>query len=261
MTRSETNTTQGLTTTYTAQLDARTVLVQSYTLYREARRESFGGVEFDVAPGTVKWSFDLSLANGSGELSSGVTDASKNGFTLRYRLSGVGLDTGNGSATLPTTAGKIQRKRDSPQQGMTTFAVVLQDDVVAQVEVLNVAMVDGDVYTLGRIDLVWINGSAAGSAGGYALELVFPPFERSVSYDPSIGLGVLLGRNDDDGGGSTDVGLAVGVAVAVSVAVAFVLVVVIVGLVLGWRQRKRWASAMNVNVGSDESDHEGSDML
>jgi hypothetical protein len=243
MTRSETNATRGLTTTYTAQLDARTVLVQSYTLYREARRESFGGVEFDVEPGTVKWSFDLSLANGpDDELSAGVADARTSGFTLRYRL----WSDGDGAR------GAVERKRDAPQKGMTAFAVALADDAVAQVEVLNAAVIDDVVRTLGRIDLVWVNGSAVdGSDGGYALELVFPPFARSVSYDPSLGLGVLLARNDDDGS-SNAVGLTVGVAVAVAAAVAFVAAVIGVGAFLGWRRRKRWLIATTaVNLGGE----------
>jgi hypothetical protein len=63
----------------------------------------------------------------------------------------------------------------------------------------------------------------------YVVELVLPEFNESLYYDPSIGLGVLLGRNDrDDDGGSSEsnVGLIVGVAVAIPVAVALVLVVI-----------------------------------
>jgi hypothetical protein len=253
VTRSETNSTEGSTTAYFAQLDVVTSLVQTYTFYRQSRPVSFGGVNFTVAAGTVKWSFNLSIANGSGdEPSSAVAAAQKDGFTLHYSLSSLSSSSANDSG-----GGKIERKRNTPQKGMTTFAITLSGDVegaaVAQVEVLNTALVDGQATTLGRIDLVWSNGS------GYALELQFPPFQQSVLYDPSLGLGVLLGgRDGSSGGGSSDTGLVVGVSVAIPLAVAFVLAVVVAALVVAWLRRRRWASATagSVDLDSDPEDEE-----
>jgi hypothetical protein len=88
------------------------------------------------------------------------------------------------------------------------------------------------------------------------VELVLPGFNESLFYDPSIGLGVLLGRNDRDdgsGGSDSDVGLIVGVAVAVPVAVAVVLVVIVAALAIGWRQKRLAArqSVGSINFGID----------
>jgi hypothetical protein len=91
-----------------------------------------------------------------------------------------------------------------------------------------VALIDNAVVPLVSVDLALANRS-------YALELRFPPFNRSVVYDPSVGLGVLFGRSNDDGGSSSsNTGLIVGVAVAVPLAVALVLVVIGAGVALAW---------------------------
>jgi hypothetical protein len=247
VTRSETNATEGTTTAYVAQLDGRTSLVQTYTFYREARAASFGGVNFTVAAGTIKWSFNLSIATNGQALSSAVAEAQQNGFTLRYRLSSL---SSNASA-----GGKVERKRNTPQEGMTTFAVTLSDDAVAQVEVLNAAVIDDKVTMLGRIDLVRNDED-----GGYALELVFPPFAKSVLYDPSLGFGVLLGREDGgDGSGSSSTGLVVGVAVAVPVALVVVTAVIVAGLVVAWRRRRNWAAAAAACDSVELGDLDGQD--
>ena len=140
MTRLESNSTEGTTTSYISRLDSSTCMTQTYTFYRQAHRGSFGGVNFTVAAAR---SSGLSTYLESNEsISSRVTAARKNGFTLRYGLFGFSL----GSAG----RGKVERKRDTPQKGITTFAVSLVDDVVGQVEVLNDAIIDGVVTTLGQ---------------------------------------------------------------------------------------------------------------
>jgi hypothetical protein len=146
---------------------------------------------------------------------------------------------------------------------MTTLLfTVSSGKAVGQTEVLNVALIDDQVTPLAGILLFFDDGnSASGSAttnGSYVLELSFPPFRRSVVYDPSLGLGALLGRSSSgDGGSSTDLGLIVGVAVAVPVTVA--LVVAVIGAAVGlawWRKRKLNASrggAVNFN---EEQEHQ-----
>jgi hypothetical protein len=122
------------------------------------------------------------------------------------------------------------------------------------VELFDVALIDGSHFVPISHSIVRTADSAE-----YMVELVLPGFNESLFYDPSIGLGVLLGRNDRDNGGGgssdSDVGLIVGVAVAVPVAVAVVLVVIIAALVIGWRQ-KRLArrSAGSINFGIEGGD-------
>jgi hypothetical protein len=245
VTRTVTNTTDptnGNATTstfaYTTHLDAETSLVQSYTYYASDREVSSAGVDFTVRAGSVKWSFSLTTATMPSATAS-VADAQVNGFSLRYRLS----DLASSSSSSSSGPSRITRRRNTPRAGMTTFFVALSDDgVVAQLEVLNAAVIDGTATTLGRIELVFDNVSATNNQSGYFLELDFPPFRKTVVYDPSLGLGVLLGRSDGSPSSSTDVGLIVGVAVAIPVAVVVVLAAVVVGVVLAWRRRRRWAS-------------------
>jgi hypothetical protein len=97
----------------------------------------------------------------------------------------------------------------------------------AQVELFNVALVDGTHFVPIGHSIVRTS-VVDDEEASYVVELVLPEFNESLCYDPSIGLGVLLGRNDRDDGGSSEsnVGLIVGVAVAIPVAVALVLVVI-----------------------------------
>jgi hypothetical protein len=98
--------------------------------------------------------------------------------------------------------------------------------------------------------------------GGYALELVFPPFAKSVQYDPSLGFGVLLGRGDDGGdgsSGSSSTGLVVGVAVAIPVALVVVTAAIVAGLVIAWRRRRNWAAAAAACDSVELGDLDGQD--
>jgi hypothetical protein len=265
VTRTVTNTTDGNATTstfaYTTHLDAETSLVQSYTYYANDRAVSSAGVDFTVRAGSVKWSFSLTTATAPSATAS-VADAQSNGFSLRYRLS----DLASSSSSLSGPS-RITRRRNTPRAGMTTFFVALSDDgVVAQLEVLNAAVIDGTATTLGRIELVFDNVSATNNQSGYFLELDFPPFQKTVVYDPSLGLGVLLGRSSDGSpSSSTDVGLIVGVAVAIPVAVVVVLAAVVVGVVLAWRRRSRWtsggANSAAIDWDLDESERGDRDQL
>ncbi len=176
-----------------------------------------------------------------------MADAQSNGFTACYRLSDLT------SAAAISSSYQVLRRSDTPQAGMTTFIVVLPQATsssnvrgVVQVEVVNVALIDDAVVPLVSVDLALTNGS-------YARELRFPPFNRSVVYDPSVGLGVLFGRSTDDGSSSSNTGLIVGVAVAVPLAVALVLVVIGAGVAVAWwRKRALWnQTGSAVDFGGD----------
>jgi hypothetical protein len=75
--------------------------------------------------------------------------------------------------------------------------------------------------------------------------LAFPGFNRSLAYDPSIGLGVLLGSSGGGRGGGTDgtdVGLIVGVVVSISVAAIMVLAGITAAVAFAvWKKRHQSA--------------------
>ncbi|ELR18085.1 uncharacterized protein ACA1_367650 [Acanthamoeba castellanii str. Neff] len=225
---------------YEAQLGADTNATQVFAFSANSSAASFSGLEFVIAPGSVKWSLNFTSN----------VDAAK-GITLRYRLS----DLSNSSATGPAGQLAVVRRSDNtPRANMTSYYLAVPSSstsagaVVMVVEVFDVALVDDAAFEpiAHAVDVV------RGSNGDhYELVLAFPAFNRSLFYDPSIGLGVLLGS----GGGGDDVGLIVGVVVAVGVAAVVVVAVIVAGVAIAvWRKRRDLHSGMvNFNVRADDS--------
>jgi hypothetical protein len=138
--------------------------------------------------------------------------------------------------------------------------------VLATVLLFDMAVVDGVVSPINHnITLVAVTLIAVGGAGGgnatykYEVEVELPAFNQWVHYDPSVGMGRLLGA-DGRGGSSDNAGLIVGVAVAVPVAVVAVLAAGAAGVAFGWyKQRALGHSRNSINFdvhdgGDDQSD-------
>ncbi len=141
----------------------------------------------------------------------------------------------------------VTKSRGEPRANMTTYYVPLTSSgkpLVAMVEVFDVALADGALVPLVGHDVRLASASLPSrrEQAAYELVLEFAPFNGSLYYDPSLGLGVLLGRSDASGGGNgDDDNLALVVATSVIIPLAFVLVVgaVVVGVaVLWWRKRR-----------------------
>jgi hypothetical protein len=228
---------------YEAQLDADTNATQVLSFNaNNASTASFAGLEFVIAEGAVKWSVNFSSATNA---------SATRGITLRYRLSDIG--PGSPPPLSRRTRGSqltvIERAEKTPRANMTSYylAVPTTDGttapakvVVMVVEVFDVALVDEAAF----VPIAHAVDVAPDSEGDhYELVLAFPAFNRSLFYDPSIGLGVLLGssggRKGDGTTGGDDVGLIVGVVVAIGVAAVVVVAVVVAGVALGlWRKRR-----------------------
>jgi hypothetical protein len=144
----------------------------------------------------------------------------------------------------------------------TTTNTITNKTTAAQVELFDVALVDGTHFVPISHSIVRASADDKEEAS-YVVELVLPSFNESLFYDPSIGLGVLLGRNDRGDGESSgsDVGLIVGVAVAIPVAVALVLLVIGAALVIGWRRKRvaRRSEGIIHFEGGDNDDHDDHD--
>jgi hypothetical protein len=217
---------------------ANTSLEQSFTFFNAPTKGDFFGLAYTVAAGAVKWSVNLT-ADSAG---------AAGGVTLRYLLL---LREANASDNATDNRTGVVRLLNVPQANTTTYIVpFLQGSVVAKVEVFDVALVDGD-------DFRYITHDVVATGTDYELVLRFPGFNRSLLYDPSIGLGVLLGEshNQGDGGGGND-SAALIVAVAVAVPVAVLAVILVIGGVIGvgwWRRRRIQANGGSVNFGSDDT--------
>lgn len=271
-----------LTYVYTAQLDNATTFEQAYTFHKHPREATFANLNFSITASSLKWSINLTSSSagslvrsslfGSPSPSLSASPSPSAGFhdnddddhptpsptpavglplVLHYNLRGL-LTSGQAFNTTRGRSGVI-RRNSMPQANMTTYYLPLAstsalNTVAAQVEVFDVALLDGRLALIEH-DIVLLNSTddidaaALDNSIEYVLELRFPPFEASLYYDPSLGLGVLVGSDPShDGGGgggfADNTGLVVALAVVLPLA-GLVVVVVVVGGFIALRYRKR----------------------
>jgi hypothetical protein len=260
VTQQVTNSTSGgansTTTTYVyaAQLDNATSVAQAYTFFAQKATTAFAGTTFTVGAGSLKWSLNLTTTADAGNTSDGAVGLGSQGLTLRYELASL-LAINASSPSVVPEAEAVIRKPNTPQNQMTTYIVRLDDDAVAQVELFDVALVDAQLTFINH-SLTTANVSANGTTvRSYVLELQLPAFSQSLFYDPSLGLGVLLGGSTKgDGSGSDDnTALIVATAVAIPVAVVVVVGVVAVALLVAWK-KTRDRSALELDHVLDDHD-------
>jgi hypothetical protein len=217
------------TVLYSALLpDNTTSVTQTYAFHPQTQESQFSGLNFTISAGAVKWSINLTSTAAE---SSNSTSSS--GLRFSFRLST--------NSTLVSAGGTVKLFRNQPRANMTTYWVPSgYTDVAVEVQVFDVALVDGILLAINHSVVAASNVGGSPSAA-YDLVLSFPPFARSLEYDPSIGLGALLGASKGDGGGSSsdNTAVIVGVAVAVPVAIVVVLAVVVAALLYGLYRRKQ----------------------
>jgi hypothetical protein len=217
--------------------DNATTFAQIFAFYALAVDDTaFDALDLAIRPNTVKWSINITTASGN------ASSLSQQPFSVSYRLADLTTTEVAAAAT-----GTVTKRRGEPRAYMTTYYVPLTSSgkpLVAMVEVFDVALADGALVPLVGHDVRLASASLLSrrEQAAYELVLEFAPFNRSLYYDPSLGLGVLLGRSDASGGGNgDDDNLALVVAASVVIPLAFVLVVgaVVVGVaVLWWRKRR-----------------------
>jgi hypothetical protein len=133
---------------------------------------------------------------------------------------------------------------------MTTYHIPLlsassrssSSTAVVKVEVFDIVLLTDDSQQQRFAPIEHSLTLSEDASGEFVLELRFPPFTGSLSYDPSLGLGVLMGAAKSDGdtsGGGSNAGLAIAVGVAVPVAGVAVASVIGVALAIGWRRHMR----------------------
>jgi hypothetical protein len=124
--------------------------------------------------------------------------------------------------------------------------------LVAKVEVFDVAIVDDVVVPLIGHSIV-----RSASTGGYVLSVTFPPIERSLRYDPTLNLGLLVGdasKKSSSSGGDGGTMMMIGAGVAVPVALIAVVAVMIAGVVLVRRRRTRANTQMQAMIAHADMD-------
>jgi hypothetical protein len=244
-------------------LDDVVELHQSFAFHERESKASFAGVEFDIEANSVKWSLNFtSSANTSSSPSSSSLPHSTQPTIVRYLLAG-------GDVLTADAEGRIIRRANTPSEGLTTYYLPLEGSaVLATVLLFDMAVVDGVVSPI-RHNVTLVSVGGAGGAGGgnatykYEVEVELPAFNQWVHYDPSVGMGRLLGADGrgGDGSGSDNTGLIVGVAVAVPVAVVAVLAVIAAGVAFGWYKRRALRSNNSINFDVHDGDDDQPDRL
>jgi hypothetical protein len=251
--RTENSTTEAggvLTTTYYSAglADNTTSLEQAFAFYDRPTEGQFNSTRFTIGANSLKWSVNLTVStatnNTDDPYNSTMSDPAS-ALTIRYRLAALSSSV---SASLSRN-GQVLRRGGEPQEGMTTYYVPLLDDastassshssslLVAKVEVLDLALVDGQWVPLLGHDVVLANSS--GNLPEYVLVLEFAPFNHSLFYDPSVSLGVLLSSDGGPSDTSSDLALIVATSVVIPLAVLCVVVVAVAGVALLARRKTR----------------------
>lgn len=197
-------------------------LDQTFTFSPTSRQATYAGTSIMIPASTIKWSIDINT-------SIPFTD----GLLFSYVVSGLSASPQSNVSYTTTISNS------------TIYYLPLGSSasLVAQVEVFNYAVVDGDQQV--AIDhSVSISPEAA-----WVLHLGFPPFNRSLYYDPVVGLATLVSKSGSGGSGS-DLGLIVGTAVGVSAAVCIVMTALIIIVAAAWytaRTKRRFEPGPAVN--------------
>jgi hypothetical protein len=120
--------------------------------------------------------------------------------------------------------------------------------VVAEVQVFNLALFDGVLCPINHSVVI----SSSANSSLYVLELVFlGGFNDLLYYNPSLGLGVLLGSDRGSGsGGNMNVGLIVGVTMGVGVTLLLMSGVIMVSITITWWRKKQTNHSGGVNWGT-----------
>jgi hypothetical protein len=248
--RNETDEAEHTTTyVYAARVDNTTQLEQAFTFHATNKSAQFAGTSFTIGSGSVKWSVNLTRNNADALSAPGSSE----GITMKYRLASM-LGNSSQVEASSTTASRslsVRKVSNSPHANMTTYFLSFgsaDDDDNEQagcaVELFDVALVDGsDVPVLISHEInILASTSPSSSNAEFELALHLPAFERSLVYDPSLSLGVLLGGGGHDelgGSGGDNTGMIIAVAVVVPVAVVIVLVVIVAGTLVLVQRRKR----------------------
>jgi membrane-associated phospholipid phosphatase len=236
--------------------DNVTTLEQSFAFHNQTSPTTFAGLSFDITPGSLKWSINMTTSSSSSSSSHGNSSCSGQAFTLRYKLSSLGAaGSASGNTTIDMSV-NVTKQTNEPRANMTTYLFPLRrssadsPNLAAKVVVFDVVVVDGVVVPLIGHS-VNISSSVNGTTSSdYVLVLQFPAFNRSLYYDPSLGLGVLLGAQAG-GGHTTSTSssfLVVAVAVAIPVAVLAVIAALVIGTLLVRRNRRKAQKNIRVST-------------
>jgi len=184
----------------------------------------------EIPAGSVKWSIQI---NASAPF--------QDGLNMSFSLS----DLSSSSSIAPPNATICSVTSNSSGITGTTYYLPLitqQEEPgtpVGLLQVLDWALVDGRLMAI-DYSVLPSSSSSSSSSAGYTLVLQFPAFNRTLEYDPSVNLGLLVGQQSgSSSGGGPNIGLIVGATVGISVTVVVIGLIITIGMGVSIASRKR----------------------
>jgi len=173
------------------------------------------------------------------------------GVSITYSLTDLAALLGTYVGTASNTT-IISRKSSTPNIIMTTTyylpLTTIQESttqkLVGVLEALDQALVDGSIVMINHS--VTLSTLSDGAGGSYVLTLNFPAFNQSLFYDPTLGLGLLLGQSSSEGGNSNQgliTGTIVGIIVAITLVGLIITTTTVVGIILAKQKKNERHSA------------------
>jgi len=229
----------------------KNVVVQGFSfstfVQNSSITSSFGEEEallsVSIPADSVKWTIRIN-----------ATAPINNSLLITYLLTDLSLllsDGYSGGTTLPLNISSgIINLLKIPEKNTTIYYLLLSiyapsssssdgpsSPLMAILEVLNAALVDGKFQTIGH----YVLPPMANSNKYYSLVVQVPPFNKSFEFDPTLSIGTLLGgasSSSSSRNGGFSMYIIIGVTVGVVVAAAFIVVVAAIGLIITRRRKK-----------------------
>ncbi len=209
-------------------------LTFNYTTQVQPYVYPYAGITIQPPPSSTKWSLAM---NGPYPFGDDPT------FTITHGVSTVpagGLVQG------------VDRKRDSPTAGVTSYLVHFAAASSAQTATLSLQLFDV-VYIDGKPTNLSHSVTISGDRSTAWASLVFPRYESALFYDPILTLAKAVAAaspspaSSSGGGGSgEDIGLAVGLSVGLGGMLLIVLVVLVVVPIVLVKRRNGGAGLLSI---------------
>jgi hypothetical protein len=112
-----------------------TTFEKSFAFHNQTSSTSFAGIPFDITPGSLKWSINLTTTSSSAD--------SSQPLTIRYKLSSLGASSVNISG-IDMLSLAVTKQTNQPRINITTYLFALHRAATSTGTSNNlVAMVDG----------------------------------------------------------------------------------------------------------------------
>jgi hypothetical protein len=250
VTNASSNATSAVTYTTLMQSEdggANATFEQTFVVHHEPVSYQFGGLNFTIGPGAVKWSINLTSVSASS-----VGGA---GLMVRYSLSARSSSASAHRRSQHSQRSLVPEITTLHSGVLTTYVIprAMGTTSVTTLVVFDVALIDGAQRTINHS----VDYTVSNSTLSFELVLAFPSFAQSLLYDPSISLGVLTSTHGGGRSSGSDTNLPVIAAATVGGAVGMVALILGTILVITYVKKRRGSTvavSSHINFGGADAE-------